>query len=70
MDFTLFVRLWASKTEEYAAQSWPMGLFGETVGTDLYESDSVKSRLWWLKNKVCIYKSRHNHNAFNIGHFK
>ena len=29
-----------------------MGLSGETVGSDLLKSDSVKSRLWWLKNKV------------------
>ena len=52
-DFSLFVRLWASKTEEDAAQSCPMGLSGETVGSDLLKPDSVKSRLWWLKNKVC-----------------
>ena len=51
-DFPLFVRLWASKTEEDVAQSGPMGLSGETVGLDLLKSDSVKSRLWWLKNKV------------------
>ena len=29
-----------------------MGLSRETVGSDLLKSDSVKSRLWWLKNKV------------------
>ena len=51
-DFSLFVRLWASKTEEDAAQSCPMVLSGETVGSDLLKSDSVRSRLWWLKNKV------------------
>ena len=51
-DFSLFVRLWASKTEEDVAQSCPMGLSGETVGSDLLKSDSVKSRLQWLKNKV------------------
>ena len=51
-DFLLFVRLWASKTEEDAAQSWPMGLSGKTVGSDLLKSDSVKSRLLWLKKKV------------------
>ena len=53
-DFSLFVRLWASKTEEDAAQSCPMGLSGETVGSDLLKSDSVKSRLRWLKNKVWL----------------
>ena len=51
-DFSLFVILWASKTKEDAAQSCPMGLSGETVGLDLLKSVSVKSRLWWLKNKV------------------
>ena len=51
-DFALFVRLWASKTEEDAPQSCPMGLSGETVGSDLHKSDRVKSRLQWLKNKV------------------
>ena len=39
-DYSLFVRLSASKTEEDAAQSCPMGLFGETVGSDLIKSDS------------------------------
>ena len=29
-----------------------MGLSGETVGLDLLKSDSVKSRLRWLKNKL------------------
>ena len=53
-DFSLFVRLWASKTEEDAAQSCPMGLSGETVGSDLLKSDRVKSRLRWLKNKVWL----------------
>ena len=52
-DFSLFVRHWASNTEEDAAQSYPMGLSGETVGSDLLKSDSVKSRLLWLKYKVC-----------------
>ena len=52
-DFPLFVRLWASKTEEDVAQSCPMGLSGEIVDLDLLKSDSVKSTLWWLKNKVC-----------------
>ena len=28
------------------------GLSGETVGLDLFKSDSVKYRLWLLKNKV------------------
>ena len=51
-DFPLFVRLRASKTEEDAAQICPMGLSGETVGLDLHKCYSVKSRLWWLKNKV------------------
>ena len=41
-DFSLFVRLWASQTEEDVAQSWPMGLSGETVGSELLKSDSVK----------------------------
>ena len=50
-DFFLFVRLCASKTEEYAAHSCPMSLCGETVGLDLIKSDSVKSRLGRLKNK-------------------
>ena len=44
-DFPLFVRLWASKTEANEAQSCPMGLSGETVGSDLHKSDGVKSRL-------------------------
>ena len=48
------VRLWTSKAKEDAAQSCPMGLSGETVGSDLQKSDSDKSRLWWLKNKVWI----------------
>ena len=52
-DFPLFVRLWVSKTDEDAAQSCSMGLSGETVGSDLHKSDSVKSRLWRLKKKVC-----------------
>ena len=51
-DFSLFVRLWASKTKEDACQSCPMGLSGETAGSNLLKSDSVKSRLRWLKNKV------------------
>ena len=51
----MFVRLWASQTEGDAAQSCPMGLSGETMGSDLLKSDSVKSRLRWLKNKVCQY---------------
>ena len=29
-----------------------MGLSRETVVSDLHKSDSVKFRLWWLKNKV------------------
>ena len=29
-----------------------MGLSGETVHSDLHKSDGIKSRLWWLKNKV------------------
>ena len=33
-DFPLFVRLWASKTEEDAAQSCPICFSGETVGSD------------------------------------
>ena len=52
-DFSLFVRLWASKIEEDAAQSCPMGLSGEKVGLDLLKSDSVQSRLRRLKSKVC-----------------
>ena len=40
------------KIEEDAAQSCPIGLSGETVGVELLKSDSVKSRLRWLKNKV------------------
>ena len=32
-----------------------MGLSGETVGSDWHKSDSVKSGLRWLKNKVCKY---------------
>ena len=43
-DFSLLVRLWALKTEDYASQSCPMGLFVETVGSNLLKSDSVKSR--------------------------
>ena len=50
--FPLFVRLWASKTKDDEAQSCPMCLSGETEGSDLPRSDSVKSRRWWLKNKV------------------
>ena len=53
-DFSLFVRFWISKTEEDAAQSCLMGLSGETVSLNLLKSDSVKLRLRWLKNKVCI----------------
>ena len=53
-DFSLFVKLWASKTEEDAAQSCSMGWSGETVGWDLLKSDIVKSRLRWLKNKVWV----------------
>ena len=52
--YQLFVKLWALKTEEHVAQSCPMGLSGETVSSDLHKSDSVKSRLWWLKNEVCL----------------
>ena len=55
-DFSLFVRIWASKNEEDAAQSCPMGLSGETVGSDLLKFDSVHSRLRWLKNKVCLLR--------------
>ena len=40
--------------QENAAQSWPMGLSGETTGSELLKSDGVKSRLQWLKNKVCL----------------
>ena len=64
-DFSLFVRLWASKTKEDAAQSYPMGSSGETVGSDLLKSDSVKSRLWWLKNKVCVDLMPCHHTNFN-----
>ena len=49
-EFSLFVRLWASKTKEDVAHSCPMGLSGGTVGSDLHKSDGVKSRLQWLKN--------------------
>ena len=58
-DFPLFVRLWASRTEVYAAQSYPMGLSGETVLSYLHKSDSVKSRLWWLKNKFWTTSTLH-----------
>ena len=59
-DFPLFVSLWASKTLEDAAQSCPMGLYGDTGVSDLLKSDSLKSRLWWLKNKVCADFVRQN----------
>ena len=68
-DFSLFVRLWASKTKEDSAQSCPMGLSGETVGSDLLNSDSVKSRLRWLKNKVgMLRKSWSHHYQFVWGY--
>ena len=54
-DFSLFVKLWFSKTEEDLAQSCPMGLSGETLASDLLKSESVKSRLWWLKKKVWLF---------------
>ena len=52
-DSPLFVRLWASKTKEDVAQSCPICLSGETVGSDLLKYDCVKSSLWGLKNNVC-----------------
>ena len=36
-----------------------MGLSGETVGSDLLKSDSVKFRLWWLNNKISALISHH-----------
>ena len=38
-DFPLFVRLWASKTDEDGGQSFPMGLSVEIVGSDLLKSN-------------------------------
>ena len=73
-DFPLFVRIWASKTKEDAAQSCPMGLSGETVGSVLLKSDSVKSRLQWLKTKSELICTEYNtnctllHKTVNIVH--
>ena len=67
-DFSLFVRLWASKTKEDATQKCPMGLSGETVGSDLLKSYSVKSRLRWLENKVCVFFTTSVYPCFILIH--
>ena len=41
-----------------------MGLYGEKVGSDLYKSDSVKSIIRWLKNKVWL----HTHALWTQSH--
>ena len=85
-DFSLFVRLCASKTKEDAAQCYPMGSSGETVGSDLLKSDSVKSRLWFEEQSLCrsyalspykfqqinnpIQEAGSNSQGIRLNHFK
>ena len=59
-DFSLFVRLWASKTEEDAAQSCPLGLSGETEGSDLVKSDSDKIQNLVVEEQSLVHDSVHH----------